>query len=55
MYCQATLKKLNCSHNIDKYFEINTKWTKEDYCPSCLESIEDIEQHKQAQEDSYNN
>lgn len=50
MYSTITQKHLNCNHDIDKYFEVNTKWSKDDYCLPCLESIEDIEQHKQAQD-----
>lgn len=50
MYCSETRKQLNCNHKIDKYFEINSKWTKEDYCRSCLIDIEDIEEQERQQE-----
>ena len=43
MYCQSSLRTLNCNHNIDKYFEINSNWVKDDFCLSCLEIIDQIE------------
>ena len=49
MFPQSTLRTLNCSHNIDRFFEIGSKWSKEDFCLSCVESIEDVEEHNQAQ------
>ena len=44
MYSTNTQKDLNCSHNLDNYF--NHGWIKDDYCNNCLDLIADIETQK---------
>ena len=46
MFPAQTLKQLNCSHKVERYFDIDSKWTLEDYCYSCQESINEIENNK---------
>lgn len=49
MFPAQTLRQMNCKHNVEDYFEIDSKWSRDDYCFGCLESIDDIEEHNQAQ------
>jgi len=37
----AELRHMNCSHDLNKY--INGVFVKDDYCDSCLEQINEID------------